>query len=107
MREGVCDGRSIEEQATDDERGEREGGADGERDATGEDAELELDGVDHGQEQEEGAHDGAPSGEQHHGLREPEHGAAPLPWRRGAPRRHLLAVVGRRLVAVAVEVVGG
>jgi|UniRef100_A0A804MIY9 hypothetical protein len=109
MREGVCDGRSVEDEATDDERGEGEGGGDGERDAAGEDAELELDGVDHGEQQEEGAHGGAPGGEQHHGLREPEHGAAPLPRPGGAPCRHLLAVVGRRglLVGVAVEVVGG
>ena len=109
MREGVGDGGSVEEQPADDEPREREGGADGERDAAGDEAELELDGVHHGEQQEEGAHDGAPCRQQHHRLRDPEHGAAALPRPRGAPRRHLLAVVGRRglLLAVAVELVGG
>ena len=45
MREGVGDGGSVEEQPADDEPREREGGADGERDAAGDEAELELDGV--------------------------------------------------------------
>lgn len=109
MRERVGDGGAVEDEAGDDEHGEREGGADGEGDVAGDEAELELDGVHHGQQQEEGAHDGAARREQHHRPREPEHGAAALPRRGGAPRGHLLAVVGRRglLLAVAVEVVGG
>jgi hypothetical protein len=111
VHEGVCNCESVEDEPPEDERGKRKRGADGERDAAGDESELELDGVDHGEQEEEGAHDGACGGEQHHGLRVAQHGAAALPGLGGAPRGHLLAVVGRQRglggVAVGVEDVGG